>query len=306
MKHVQIEKPCSEDWNKMNPTQKGAFCQKCATEVIDFTNKSTTEIKSIFREMIGQSVCSRISDHQLITLNEEFENWQNQKSHSSFQSKFLFAMIIVFGLSLFSCETEEDRKTISKIQKEMSNIEPTQPEGLKKITSNKLSNISILENINPINNLNLNDLDSNNFEEITETFTLDEIKINADELVRLKSYGYLGGMGFTRIYQEFLLDSPTEFLIYDENGQVIPNTFQSKVFPNPAVTSTKLEIGFPEKDNFEIHLYDISGKFIQIVQNGELEKGTHLFPIDLSEQPPGTYLVIVHSQKYNETIRVIK
>jgi hypothetical protein len=34
---ISIKEPCHEDWSKMTATEKGAFCQKCALEVIDFT-----------------------------------------------------------------------------------------------------------------------------------------------------------------------------------------------------------------------------------------------------------------------------
>ena len=49
MQNLQIQKPCSENWNFMNATEKGAYCQKCATEVIDFTSKSQEEIKSVIK-----------------------------------------------------------------------------------------------------------------------------------------------------------------------------------------------------------------------------------------------------------------
>ena len=36
MKNNWINDTCSEKWYEMNPTQKGAFCQKYANEVYDF------------------------------------------------------------------------------------------------------------------------------------------------------------------------------------------------------------------------------------------------------------------------------
>ncbi len=49
---ISIPEPCSEDWSKMTPIEQGTFCQKCALEVTDFTNKSSLEIKSILMEKI--------------------------------------------------------------------------------------------------------------------------------------------------------------------------------------------------------------------------------------------------------------
>ena len=41
---IRIPEPCTEDWSKMAGTDKGAFCNKCAKEVIDFTAKTPKEI----------------------------------------------------------------------------------------------------------------------------------------------------------------------------------------------------------------------------------------------------------------------
>ena len=232
MKHVQIEKPCSEDWNQMNPTQRGAFCKKCATEVIDFTNKSTAEIKSIFKELTGQSMCGRISDKQLITLNKEFENWKNLNSKASFQSIFLFAMLIVFGLSLFSCETEKDRKTITKIQKIFSKVEPITSD---KEISKQVTPIAKRETITPLNNIIQKNITKLELVEITKT--MEEITMEEDSEEKTITV-YAGGMRWSEAYTTFLTESPVSpEILYDENGEIIPTTFTSKLFPNPVITA---------------------------------------------------------------------
>ena len=241
MKHVQLEKPCSEDWNQMNSTQKGA------TEVIDFTNKTTVEIKSIFKEFSGQSMCGRISDHQLLTLNREFENWKKLNSKASFQSIFLFAMLIVFGLSLFSCETEKDRKTITKIQKIFSKVEliPSDNENSKQVTP-----IVKMETITPIKHIIQKNNTINELVEITKN--MEEITIE-DDLEEKTITVYAGGMRWSEAYTTFLTESPVSpEILYDENGEIIPTTFTSKLFPNPVITSTTFEIGLPENDLFVI------------------------------------------------------
>ena len=44
MKYFSIPEPCSENWNEMTSTEKGAFCQKCSNEVHDVSNMSNDEI----------------------------------------------------------------------------------------------------------------------------------------------------------------------------------------------------------------------------------------------------------------------
>ena len=303
MKHLQIEKPCTENWGQMNSTQRGAFCQKCATEVIDFTNKSTNEIKSVFREMAGQSICSRFSNKQLDVLNLEFENWSEMKNRSSFQSVWVFSLIVVFGLTLFSCETEKDQKAIKQIQhvaSKMINIKSNQ-ESEKKVNTVTIEKIDLLENIDDTGVLI--ELDQIIISDTIVEYALDDIEIQNNEHI---SYT-LGDMAMSRSYITYLNETVvTDQVLYDKNGEVIPTSFQAKVYPNPAITTTTLELGFPLKDNFAIQLFDISGKFLQMIHQGELDPGMHRFPFEISEYISGTYLIVIHSEKYNETIRLIK
>ncbi|WP_394974215.1 carboxypeptidase-like regulatory domain-containing protein [uncultured Croceitalea sp.] len=62
---ITIPEPCSEDWNKMSPTQKGAFCKSCAKEVIDFTNTTNRELARKIAK--GDNICGRFKPEQLNT-----------------------------------------------------------------------------------------------------------------------------------------------------------------------------------------------------------------------------------------------
>ena len=65
---ITIPKPCHEDWNKMTPDAKGAFCKMCCKSVHDFTKKTAGEIKKILLEEInaGKKVCGRFNSNQLV------------------------------------------------------------------------------------------------------------------------------------------------------------------------------------------------------------------------------------------------
>lgn len=62
---ITIPKPCSEDWNKMTATQKGAFCKSCAKEVIDFTHTTKSELSRKIKK--GDNICGRFKPEQLNT-----------------------------------------------------------------------------------------------------------------------------------------------------------------------------------------------------------------------------------------------
>lgn len=112
---ISIPEPCSEDWSKMTPTEQGAFCQKCALEVTDFTRKSAWEIKSILTEKIQakQRVCGRIEDHQLVQVNHDFIHWKSDQE--SFRAIWMFSLVAVFGFTLFSCQSTFSKEMVEKM-----------------------------------------------------------------------------------------------------------------------------------------------------------------------------------------------
>lgn len=68
---IKIAEPCSEDWNQMTPTQKGAFCASCEKEVIDFTAMSNLELARKISETEKNKqqggLCGRFRPTQLDT-----------------------------------------------------------------------------------------------------------------------------------------------------------------------------------------------------------------------------------------------
>ena len=62
---IVIPKPCHEDWNKMTPDQKGAFCGSCQKSVYDFTGKSDEEVIAILEGNKDKKICGRFDSKQL-------------------------------------------------------------------------------------------------------------------------------------------------------------------------------------------------------------------------------------------------
>lgn len=115
---ISIKEPCHEDWAKMTATEKGAFCQKCALEVSDFTNKSSFEIKQLLVQEFAQNdrTCARITNFQLDQLNDEFFQWKNERDN--FRAVWIFSLVAVFGLTLFSCQNTLSKEMISQLNAE--------------------------------------------------------------------------------------------------------------------------------------------------------------------------------------------
>lgn len=293
MKHVGIQQACSEDWNKMTPTEKGAFCQQCAKQVIDFSTQSTQEIKRTLLEMKDQSICARITIGQEMTLNAEFETWREQNK-SNFQHLFIAALIIVFGLTLFSCEDEKDRKKISDTQVALARIiqEPEKaPEEKTIFVEPKVTPVEVI-----------------NADPVWETAVVIQAEERLEEVEIIQGNQheyYLGGASMTMVYVDYL-EATVDEVELDENGVPFPTEYKATAFPNPAVENTTLEVQFPKKGQAEINLYDMSGKLIQHIYSGEVPRGIFRNPIELFDLNPGVYLAIVQSAEFKETVRIVK
>ena len=306
MKHIGIQTACSENWNEMTPTDKGAFCQKCVKQVHDFTNKSTGEIKQVFREMMGQEICGRMTKDQEMVLNAEFEAWKFQ-SKQGLQRAMVFSLIVVFGLSLFSCTDEQDKQQIADLQTTAIQAINQQNWG----TAPEISEVTGEK------------IDYANFQvPFTEAYVMRETEeidyvvygsmskqrepiicqvINSNDF---EPYT-MGDIAYPSRYVEYLV--ATEAIQeYDQDGRLIPTEFSSMVFPNPATTETTFELAVPVTNQFEINLFDMNGKFIQSIHSGEIQRGTFQQQINLMDVNPGIYLVTIVSKDYKETVRISK
>ncbi len=98
---ISINEPCHENWDKMTPNDKGAFCLSCQKNVVDFSNKTITQIKDFFKKKSeSESVCGRFDESQLDALT--FDDFFSQFLKMKFVRKVALIVFFVFGISLFA------------------------------------------------------------------------------------------------------------------------------------------------------------------------------------------------------------
>lgn len=61
---INIEKPCSENWNEMIANEQGRFCLKCNKTVQDFSTLTDKELIHILKSSKGE-ICAKTSINQL-------------------------------------------------------------------------------------------------------------------------------------------------------------------------------------------------------------------------------------------------
>lgn len=63
---INIQNPCSENWNSMSKNKKGKFCNSCNKTVVDFTKMKNNEIQKYFIENSNnESICGYYKFNQV-------------------------------------------------------------------------------------------------------------------------------------------------------------------------------------------------------------------------------------------------
>jgi hypothetical protein len=76
-------------------------------------------------------------------------------------------------------------------------------------------------------------------------------------------------------------------------------------FPNPFNPSTLISVEVVESSEFEIVVYTLVGKEVEVLFEGYLAQGEYQFKFDGSELPSGIYLYKVSSPNFNQTKKMI-
>ncbi|HRO76319.1 MAG TPA: hypothetical protein PLP27_09250 [Crocinitomicaceae bacterium] len=104
---LKIDKPCGQDWSSMTKTEMGNFCAHCSKTVIDFSQRTDTEIIRIIEQNQGK-LCGRLTREQL--------NRPIQAYHQTNYSRFykILTGLLLFGASknLFATNTHKAQQNI--------------------------------------------------------------------------------------------------------------------------------------------------------------------------------------------------
>jgi len=312
MKHINIPEPCSENWNEMSPTEKGAFCQKCAIDVYDFTNKSGDEIRDILRLNLGGHVCGRIQSKQLKELNDDFSAWRITNKRS-FDRAWIFSLLVVFGLTLFSCE-EDEVSVVNEIQRTaqtfLSDVSEFAPSD--ELKSTKDSNVKQVEDMGVTGQIHIDDVSETQRVPVDECFEIlgelelpeemPEPLINKEDIkdIRVIEYGqYMAGaIAISHTFENHLVET--------SNASCEIEELAALTFPNPAQNETTLKVTIPQDGTAEIQLYSMAGQQIRNIYSGRVSKGESEYLVDISDLETGTYLFLILTGDKKETVKFSK
>lgn len=115
--HIAIDEPCAEKWQNMQPNADGKFCLHCSKTVIDFTQRTSYEIKSYFQQH-SENTCGRFTKLQLEETYTIYE--ANKFDHYKFVASLALGLLTLDTLNAFSIDgndfkNEKDSVTLTKL-----------------------------------------------------------------------------------------------------------------------------------------------------------------------------------------------
>ena len=86
--------------------------------------------------------------------------------------------------------------------------------------------------------------------------------------------------------------------------------FQKKIaivknYPNPFNPITTITVYFETNCNTSLQVFDMNGRLIDSLFDGEIDSGTHEFRWNGNSQPSGVYFIKLSSNDYNQTRKMV-
>lgn len=328
-KPIHIPAPCHENWANFTPTEQGAFCQSCHKEVIDFSYRSNDAIEAILEQNNRAETCGRFTRSQL----DNYNIWQVNRNRqiTKFQSRFIMALLLVFGLNLFSCQSSDTEQVIQNYQSQLEVVLPeiaapistTDPQTLTDgpITSNikesTSSNEFLKGEVAPQNieyeigkiahHDSIYDSNPQKTDNLTATSSSDTNSTTTEPIVGLRCENFIMG-DVIEVYEPEIqpIEEPVPPTVPKISSPIQPDLIQLTVFPNPSSAETTLALQVKKASLYHIEITNLNGQLIKTIYEGHLEVSDQQWPIDVSGLAPGQYLITTSSEQSRSTVKFTK
>jgi hypothetical protein len=87
--------------------------------------------------------------------------------------------------------------------------------------------------------------------------------------------------------------------------RVLPDHVSLYVHPNPGNARFSITLDMPGPDPVKAGIYDLSGRLVEELYNGNLNAGEQSFIWEASENPSGIYLLHVESSEWLKTQKIV-
>jgi photosystem II stability/assembly factor-like uncharacterized protein len=136
-----------------------------------------------------------------------------------------------------------------------------------------------------------------NATQVTEMGYIDSIAANGKFYVVAATYGR------SIYYREVSGDDPIG--ITGNEGEVPQHYELSQNYPNPFNPVTKIKFALPTSDNVKLEVFDLLGRSVATLINGEMKAGNHIHEFNASTLSSGIYFYRITTSKLVDTKKMI-
>ncbi len=293
---IRIPEPCHEDWNKMQPDDKGKFCGSCSKSVFDFSNKTDNEIKDILIAHKGQHVCGHFKKSQVNRPLNISINLADLPKNVSIAKAFAIALFLSFGTMLFSCTTLDGKK-IDTIEM----VNTITNETLPPDTLMELGKVAVSGNVKCTE------------ETVDGGLKFEEVIVEQPPVI----INPPDSLFFTEPIMGIMVIDPEPLdTVVTEPVPAIPkNTIEEVitkkasdfiVYPNPTTGEFVIKYEVLKRADVRIDISDLKGALLKTVVNvpGQFE-GKYNIPVNLNYLPNGIYIVDLNNDGKRSTQKIV-
>lgn len=101
---------------------------------------------------------------------------------------------------------------------------------------------------------------------------------------------------------------PGRKVVSEESSSDLPTSFALGNYPNPFNPSTTIRFEMNERGRASLEVFDVSGRRVQVLHEGDLSQGVHEFRFNADNLPSGTYLyrLTTPTATKTETMTLVK
>ena len=86
----------------------------------------------------------------------------------------------------------------------------------------------------------------------------------------------------------------------------IPQAFELlQNYPNPFSTRTWITLSVPKRQRVKVEVFDALGRRVALIADGELQAGSHRFPLQALKMPSGTYICRATGETFRATKKIV-
>jgi len=307
---ISIPKPCHEDWDKMTPDAKGAFCGSCQKSVYDFSTKSEAEVEEVLNNVGDDKVCGRFSADQLREeIKLDIPLYSLPRNIAPMRA-FALALFLVFGTLLFTGSNAYGQKMgkVRIVTKEPRPVEMRQgsvayvPKDTKPVCIPKPEDTikgDMIYDPKPIKPIK------------------DSVLPPKKDTVKIMM---MGKVARDPIVEEKIVEiaPPVKGLIVKkadpkpEIKQVVSvpaiemKLISMECFPNPTKGETTIRYTLKKGGMVKMDVYDMNGSKVKTLINEQnMYAGVYSTAFDLKELHSGIYFCCLHSNDLVETTKIV-